>query len=149
MKIPFFAACARGHGEIPICRTNIKKAIDALTDAANLAKDQKKNIIISPEGTRRRTKSIGGAEQMLPFKKGPFHLAKNSGSSITPLVFIGAHRVSVMGGAFFKRGKVFAKYQETIPARVVQEKSIEELIEIVRDRMAKASVKTRDEEILG
>lgn len=101
-KIPFFSSCLKAHGTVPIDRTNLKNAIDSLSVAAEMVKKDQKSIIVSPEGTRRRSKSIGDGSELLPFKKGPFHLAKNSGCSITPLVYTGASRLSLASGAVYK-----------------------------------------------
>jgi len=105
-KIPFYNVCSLAHGDIPIVRGKLEDAKTALRNAALKVKDEKKSIVISPEGTRRRKKSTGTIDQLLPFKKGPFHLAKDSGASITPLVYMGASRLSINRGLLYKRGTV-------------------------------------------
>ena len=43
------------------------------------------SFIIAPEGTRTTTGEMG------VFKKGPFHLAKNTGITIVPVALLGAY----------------------------------------------------------
>lgn len=58
-------------GQIPIDRENLNSAISTLNTTANAAISEHKTIAIAPEGTRRRSPSIG-PEQLLPFKKGNY-----------------------------------------------------------------------------
>jgi 1-acyl-sn-glycerol-3-phosphate acyltransferase len=77
---------------IPIDRGNLQSAIESLNQTASLVIEEDRSIGISPEGTRRRSPSIG-PDQLLPFKKGPFHLAKSTKSDIIPVAIIGANRL--------------------------------------------------------
>lgn len=79
-------------GAIPIQRENLTEAKKSLNIAAELAVEQDRSIGIAPEGTRRRSASIGPGH-LLPLKKGPFHLAKNSKAAIVPAAIIGANRL--------------------------------------------------------
>lgn len=114
--IPWYGIIVIKGGSIPIDRKNLKSAIESLKKAADQINVEKKKICISPEGTRRRKKSIGSVEQLLPFKKGPFHLAKNSKASIVPIVWTGCYRLS--NGFTFNHGMdiiinfVFYRYDQ-------------------------------------
>lgn len=108
LYIPFFGMMGYKAGNIPIKRTNLKSAIKSLELAADQVKEERKTIAISPEGTRRRKKSIGSVEQLLQFKKGPFHLAKNSNAGIIPVVWMGCKRLS--NGKTFNQGKFYFKF---------------------------------------
>lgn len=79
-------------GQIPIDRDNLSRAINTLDDTASLAISEKKTISIAPEGTRRRSYSTG-PEQLMPFKKGPFHLARNINTDIIPVSIVGTNRL--------------------------------------------------------
>jgi 1-acyl-sn-glycerol-3-phosphate acyltransferase len=103
--IPFFGICNLRAGSISIKRTDRESAIKSLKLAAQRIKDEKKNICIAPEGTRRRSKSIGNGSQLLPFKKGPFYLAKDAEASIIPVVYMGCRRLSSSGGLGYNEGK--------------------------------------------
>eukprot|EP00746_Dinoflagellata_sp_MGD_P007105 gnl/MRDRNA2_/MRDRNA2_114032_c0_seq1.p1 gnl/MRDRNA2_/MRDRNA2_114032_c0~~gnl/MRDRNA2_/MRDRNA2_114032_c0_seq1.p1 ORF type:complete len:302 (-),score=38.91 gnl/MRDRNA2_/MRDRNA2_114032_c0_seq1:124-1029(-) len=73
-KLPVFGWLAYLLGMVPIDRSNLKDAIATLDKAARKAQDGRGSVALAPEGTRRRSPSIG-PDQILPFKKGPFHLA--------------------------------------------------------------------------
>ena len=80
-------------GMIPIDRSSLADAIHSLNDAGELLKSGVA-IAISPEGTRRRTPSVG-SDHLLPFKKGPFHMLASvaaSGKRVAamPVVFAGS-----------------------------------------------------------
>jgi 1-acyl-sn-glycerol-3-phosphate acyltransferase len=62
---------------IPIERNDLKSAMESLEKAKNTLHSGM-NIGILPEGHRTRT------GKMSPFKKGPFHLAKNAKADILP-----------------------------------------------------------------
>ena len=84
-RYPIWGYIIKKYGVIPIVRQKIKKAIGSL----NIAQDALKNgtsFLISPEGTRTTTGQLG------PFKKGPFHLAKNTGATIVPIGLIGGFK---------------------------------------------------------
>jgi len=95
-------------GQIPIDRDNLKSAIGALDSACLMAIEEKKTLSIAPEGTRRRSPS-SGPDELLPFKKGPFHVAKTAKVDIVPVAIIGANRL-------FKPGQMMPTpgSQETI-----------------------------------
>jgi 1-acyl-sn-glycerol-3-phosphate acyltransferase len=82
--IPLFGFLMYMYGNIPIDRSNLKKAIESLGKAAKKINSANATIGLSPEGTR----SSSGLLQ--PFKKGPFHLAKETGLSMIPVTLIGA-----------------------------------------------------------
>ena len=72
-------------GCVFIERTDPKSSHEALKQAGDIAKGTKLKLWIFPEGTRSM------AEDMLPFKKGAFHLAITTQLPITPVVFSRYH----------------------------------------------------------
>lgn len=82
--IPFLGWMGWAMGMIPINRSNINSAISTLNNAAKKARLGRRSIAISPEGTRSKVGLLG------EFKKGPFHLTKNTGLTITPILIFGA-----------------------------------------------------------
>ncbi len=82
-RYPIWGTIMRKYGVIPIIRQELKQAMHSLSKAE---KGLNKGIsfLISPEGTRTLTGELG------QFKKGPFHLAKNTGATIVPIGLIGA-----------------------------------------------------------
>lgn len=93
-------------GHIPIDRQNLKYAIETLKGTASFAVSEKKTIAIAPEGTRRRALSTG-PDELLPFKKGPFHLAKSMNADIVPVALIGTNRLYRPGQLIPSTGKYY------------------------------------------
>ena len=81
---PIWGTLARRHGAIPIKRDKLTKAIHSL-DKAEEAIRKGLSFIISPEGTRTLSGELG------EFKKGPFHVALNTGVTIVPVALMGAY----------------------------------------------------------
>jgi 1-acyl-sn-glycerol-3-phosphate acyltransferase len=75
---PFWGWIIKKWGNIPINRENRDKAIKSIQKAEEVLKDGL-SIGILPEGHRTITGQTGA------FKKGGFHLAKNTGADILPL----------------------------------------------------------------
>ena len=75
---PIWGQIIKQYGVIPIVRQRIREARKSLS-AAEDALNNGVSFIISPEGTRTLTGELS------PFKKGPFHLAKNTGATIIPI----------------------------------------------------------------
>ena len=73
--------------EIRDCnRTNIKKALSSLKVVEDSITNDKVSVLIAPEGTRSRDGHLG------IFKKGAFHIAKNTGVKIIPVIIDGAYK---------------------------------------------------------
>uniref|UniRef100_A0A915KFV8 1-acyl-sn-glycerol-3-phosphate acyltransferase n=1 Tax=Romanomermis culicivorax TaxID=13658 RepID=A0A915KFV8_ROMCU len=72
---------AKGAGSVFIERYNKESAIATVNKAVEQIKAKRAKIWVFPEGTRNQD---GG---MLPFKKGPFHLAIQAKIPIVPVVF--------------------------------------------------------------
>ena len=81
---PIWGTLAKRHGAISIKRDKLKKAIHSL-DKAEEAIRKGISFIISPEGTRTLSGQLG------EFKKGPFHIALNTGVTIVPVALMGAY----------------------------------------------------------
>lgn len=147
-KIPIFGTALRSVGQIPIDRENLSSAITTLQSTANLASSEHKTIAIAPEGTRRRSPSFG-SDQMLPFKKGPFHLSKAVGTDIIPCAIIGSHRLWPTGQIFPSAGTVIIKYLDRIPKEYVETKSIEEVQNEVKKRLTEELDEVSDDVIFS
>jgi 1-acyl-sn-glycerol-3-phosphate acyltransferase len=78
-RIPFLGRIFVRGGNIPINRKDADAARKAIERAEQTIREQGRSIFIFPEGTRNYGR-------LLPFKKGAFHLARNAGVVIQPLV---------------------------------------------------------------
>ena len=85
-RIPLLAQAMRMGSLVPVDRSNREAAVASLRAARNVLKAGI-NMTIFIEGTR----SYDG--RLLPFKKGPFYLAEESGVAIVPVTIAGSHTV--------------------------------------------------------
>ena len=145
-KIPILGYIMRHGRTIPIDRKNLTSAIESLKIAQNYAKNGN-SIVIAPEGTRRRKRSFEDASNILEFKKGPFHLAKNTGLKIVPIVYVGANRLLPPGKLCIQKGNIYVKICEPILPEKVKELNLDELMELVRNTMIKNSYPRKDDQI--
>lgn len=85
-KVPIWGTALKLGGFIAVDRKNRTQAIKSLMRAKELM-DSGINVWIAPEGTRSRDGSL------LPFKKGGFMLALDTGATIVPVGIVGARDV--------------------------------------------------------
>jgi len=107
-KIPFMGWHMKLNNYISIDRSNREKAIKSLDDAAEKVKNGNR-IIIFPEGTRSRQ------GEMLPFKKGLFHLCVKTGVPIVPIYIKGSYNVLRPDSPLLRPGKVYVKIGPEMP----------------------------------
>ncbi|KAJ3828667.1 hypothetical protein F5880DRAFT_1472127 [Lentinula raphanica] len=119
-------------GAVFIDRGNNARAVRSLEAAGQLMKDRKISIWIYPEGTRHLSKE----PDLLPFKKGAFHLALQSGIPIVPIVTENYWRIYREG--FFGTGVVKIRVLPPISTEGLTNNDVPELAERVRDQMLNA-----------
>lgn len=87
-RLPLWGSIARRFGAIPVERSKLQEAIASMNQAEKILTDpvtaNRRPLVIFPEGTRTLT------GQLQPFKKGAFHIAKNTGAVIVPCGISGA-----------------------------------------------------------
>lgn len=84
--IPFFGLLYYLLGHILINRKNKMGSVETLNNLSKQLLDKKLSIWILPEGTRSKGRGL------LPFKKGPFHLAIDSQLPIIPVAISSYHK---------------------------------------------------------
>ena len=99
-RIPFFGQAMRAFGILSIDRSNRRKSIETLNQAAAILKEQELSVLAFPEGTRSENGEIS------PFKKGPFMLAINSGIPILPVSIKGTYAILPKGQLWVNPGTV-------------------------------------------
>ncbi|MCH2101411.1 MAG: 1-acyl-sn-glycerol-3-phosphate acyltransferase [Planctomycetes bacterium] len=82
-KIPIMGRLMAFFGMIPIDRSNRERAVKSMSEAAKMAREQNKKVMVSPEGTRSRDGKLD------IFKRGPFHLAMEAGAPVVPFIMRG------------------------------------------------------------
>jgi len=83
-RIPLIGLVFRIGNLVPVDRSNREAAVESVKKAVEVLRSGR-SMVVYPEGTRSRN------GRMLPFKKGPFHMAIESGVCIAPCTIIGTH----------------------------------------------------------
>ncbi|MBU1534846.1 1-acyl-sn-glycerol-3-phosphate acyltransferase [Myxococcota bacterium] len=98
-SVPIMGSYLKSRGHISINRRDRESAIESLLDAGALIR-QGKNITVFPEGTR------SGTKELLPFKKGVFHLAFEAGVPVVPITINHSHKLMKPGSLRLFRTRV-------------------------------------------
>ncbi len=84
LRVPIFGKILKMAEMVPVDRHNREAAIESVHAAATVL-NHGLNMVIFPEGTRSRD------GRLLPFKKGPFHLAMETGVPVLPVTLLGTY----------------------------------------------------------
>ncbi|KAG7097466.1 hypothetical protein E1B28_004809 [Marasmius oreades] len=125
---PFMMAA----GAIFIDRGNNARAIRSLQAAGELMKRKRTSLWMYPEGTRH----LSEVPDMLPFKKGGFHLAVQAGIPIVPVVTENYWHLYHEG--HFEGGQAKIRVLPPVPTTGMTVADIPELIVRVRNQMLEA-----------
>lgn len=128
-KIPILSRAMRLASFVPVERKNREAAINSVHEAAKVVQGGM-SMLVYPEGTRSRD------GRLLPFKKGPFHMALESGASVVPITMVGTHEAWPKGKFAIHPRTVTAVFHEPIDSRRFQTR--EELLAAVRASIASA-----------
>lgn len=88
--IPVFGASMRRGGYIPLDRSDGRRALKSMDNAAAIIRSGK-SVVMFPEGTRSTN------YQLLPFKRGGFMLAQRAGVPVVPMTINGSGRINPAG----------------------------------------------------
>ncbi|HEY1963439.1 MAG TPA: lysophospholipid acyltransferase family protein [Acidobacteriaceae bacterium] len=124
MKIPVLGYAMRLAGFIPVLRDGSVESAKATSAVAQRELAQGSCLVLFPEGTRSRDGSL------LPFKRGPFFLAMESGAPVVPVSIAGATRLLPKGSKNVKAGTVTVTFHAPLHPANYSEK--EDLMEAVR-----------------
>jgi 1-acyl-sn-glycerol-3-phosphate acyltransferase len=97
-KIPIVAQAMRTVGIIEINRAKGGSSREAINQGVRIAAERGYSLIVYPEGTR----STEG--KLLPFHKGAFRIAIDTGLPVLPIVIEGTERASKPGSKLFFPG---------------------------------------------
>ena len=123
MKIPILSRAMRMARFVPVDRSNRDAAIASIEKAVHVLRDGIP-ISIFPEGTRSRD------GKMLPFKKGPFHLAMESGVEVLPVSISGTEKMWPKGKFAITPGTATVVFHPPISPKGFSDR--EQLTEAVR-----------------
>jgi 1-acyl-sn-glycerol-3-phosphate acyltransferase len=114
---------------VPVDRSNREAAIESVREGVAVLR-QGLHMFIYPEGTR----SPDGKLQ--PFKKGPFHLAIESGVPVIPMTILGTYEAWPKHRFALRPGVVTVVYHPPIDPKDYADR--DELMTAVRDSIASA-----------
>ncbi|KAK9458268.1 hypothetical protein V1511DRAFT_455020 [Dipodascopsis uninucleata] len=129
--VPFLGWFMMLSGTVFIDRQNRGKAIRALDGAVKKMRNEKQSVYIFPEGTRSYYTEPG----MLPFKRGAFHLALQSGCPIVPVVIANYSHVFCLSKRVLQPGTIEVEVLDPIDTTNVSADDIDELISTTRAKM--------------
>lgn len=129
--IPFFGWIFWLSGQIMIDRQSNERAIASLRQAGERMRRENLSCWIFPEGTRSRGRGL------LPFKKGAFHLAIQSGLPIVPCVVNQFGRTLDLNK--WQPGRIIVQFLEPIPTAGLGPQDVDTVIqrahELMRDQI--------------
>ena len=132
--IPIFGWFFVAAGNLLIDRSKTQDAKKQIAAMVKLMKEKNLNLAIFPEGTRNRHKrKADGTEGLgiLPFKKGAFHLAVNTGFPLVPVVCSSLEGKAVWENFDLKGGKILISVLEPIQTEGIKPTEVSELQERV------------------
>jgi 1-acyl-sn-glycerol-3-phosphate acyltransferase len=127
-KWPVYGWAIRRAGNIPIDRKNVHSSIKSMKITEKILKEGK-SIVILPEGHRTLDGKLG------PFKKLPFHLAKQAGVPVIPIGLSGLFELKNKGSWLIRPRPVTIKFGQPISPEKIQSLSTEELRDFVRKKI--------------
>ncbi len=132
MKYPIYGWILKRMNAVAIDRKNRTESINRIKNAEKVL-DQGYHIGLHPEGTRTLT------GKMNPLKKGGFHMAKNTHTSILPIGFEGAYNFKPKNRFIIKPTKVVIRIGNVISNTMYKNSTIDDLIEITTKELKKLS----------
>jgi 1-acyl-sn-glycerol-3-phosphate acyltransferase len=108
LKIPVVGFGMRIAGFIPVDRDGRLESARESVEAASKVLASGVNISTFPEGTRSRD------GRLLPFKKGPFYLAMESGAPVVPISIWGSEQMMTKGTLRIKPGTAHLTFHPAV-----------------------------------
>jgi len=125
-RIPIVGRAMRRASLVPVDRSDRDAAIASLKAAAEVLR-QGINMTIFVEGTRSKD------GQLLPFKKGPFYLAMETGVPVVPVTILGTFEAMPKGRMSIRAGTVEVVFHPPIDPSVFSDR--DQLMEAIRKKI--------------
>ena len=131
-KIPLFGSALIRAGHFLIDRGDHQKAMEGIRAAGERLKQRGVSVVFAPEGTR----SSDG--KLLPFKKGAFVMAIETGIPILPITIDGTRIALPKGSLWVKSADVTVTIHQPVSTESLSYEDRDELSEQVREMMEKS-----------
>ncbi len=128
-RVPILGTAMKVADLVPVDRSNRDAAIESVRAAAEVLR-RGLSMVIYPEGTR----SPDG--RLLPFKKGPFHLAMEASVPVVPVTILGTTDLWPKGTWAMHPGKATLIFHP--PLETANFADRDELMAVVREQIASA-----------
>lgn len=125
-RVPFFGWGLRALKNIVIDRSNHLQAVRSYALAGERIR-RGISVVVFPEGTR------GVGEELLPFKKGGFVLAVETGTPIVPVAVVGTARVMAKHSLRIESGEVEVRIGAPIETAAVPLEAKDQILRRVRE----------------
>lgn len=126
-------------------RKSRSQAVAAFDKAAEQMRENRQSVYIFPEGTR----SYYDHPDLLPFKKGAFHLAVQAQVPIIPIAVANYSNVLDVRRKLFRPGTIPVRVAKPISTKGKTKEDVDSLMQETRDTMLKelkiATSKARDQ----
>lgn len=130
-KIPLVGQAMRTIGIIEINRQNGGSSRQAINDGVQIAAERGYSLLVFPEGTRSKE------GHFLPFHKGVFRIAIDTGLPLLPVVIEGTDRVNRPGSKVFYPGRATLRILDPIDTTGMTNKNdLKDLSTSVESEMA-------------
>ena len=126
-NLPLIGPLMGAAGVVFIDRSDRQAAIETMKPLVQAMQEEKKSLVIAPEGTRAPTRKLGA------FKKGGFHVAIQSGVPIVPVVIHNSGDISPKGDKIFRSGTVHIDVLPAIETADWSVANIDEHVAAVRN----------------
>ncbi|CAK4030346.1 1-acyl-sn-glycerol-3-phosphate acyltransferase [Lecanosticta acicola] len=131
--VPFLGWFMSLSKTVFIERSSREQAVAAFAKAAEQMHSGGQSVYIFPEGTR----SYYDHPDLLPFKKGAFHLAVQAQVPIVPIVVANYSNVLNVKRKFFRPGVIPARVLKPISTKGKTKEDVDALLEETRSKMLK------------
>lgn len=126
--LPLFGQVYWLAGNIMIDRKKSKASINAMSETTEAIKHHNTSIWVFPEGTRNK------GNNLLPFKKGAFHMAKQADAPIIPICASAYPKHINLNK--WHAGEVRVRILPSVETKFVSKENLNDLCEEIHTRMA-------------
>jgi 1-acyl-sn-glycerol-3-phosphate acyltransferase len=128
-KVPLFGSALIRAGHFLIDRKSHEKAMDGMRAVGEALRHRGLSVVFAPEGTR----SPDG--ELMPFKKGAFVMAIETGIPILPVTIAGTRRSLAKGSLWTRGADVTVTIHEPVPAKDLTYEDRDKLADKVKNIM--------------